>query len=139
MVWIFCKPKIMFLNSCIKFHNHSFKMCFDYIGFIYFRIIIIVYIHTCSHTFRYIQFLVINMFNECSNLSSLITKFLFVVWSLSFVRYSTSEFYKFIRMLYQQFHFIWSCLWMDHKLLMGTFLQVTIPWLIVRANVVVPL
>ena len=46
-------------------------------------IIMIMYVHMCIHTFNCIQFLVRNVFNEYRHPSSLITKFVFVVWCLS--------------------------------------------------------
>ena len=46
-------------------------------------IIMIMYVHMCSHTFNCIQFLVRNVFNEYRHPSSLMTNFVFVVWRLS--------------------------------------------------------
>ena len=73
MGWINCKPKIMFLNACIDFHNHSFE-CVLIIQCLYiFRIIVIMYVHTCSHKFKYVQFIVKNIFKSFRNPTSLIT------------------------------------------------------------------
>ena len=52
--------------------------------YVYFIILMIMYVYTCSRTFNYVQFLVRNMFSEYRRPRSLITKFVFVVLRLSF-------------------------------------------------------
>ena len=66
--------------------NHPSNYCgFYYTGYlyIYIRILMMMYVHTCSNTFNHVQLLVRNMFNGYRRTSSLFTKFVFVVWSSS--------------------------------------------------------
>ena len=58
MVWIYCKPKYCSEKHASVFITTDLKRVLIIQDLYIFRIIIIMYVHTCSHTFRYIQSLV---------------------------------------------------------------------------------
>ena len=66
--------------------NHPSNYCGFYYTVslsLYIRIMMMMYVHTCSHTYNHVHLLVRNIFNGYRRPSSLFTKFVFVVCSSS--------------------------------------------------------